>query len=250
MARPQLGPGSARCTNEDNYVLARFARGVLGHHLDCSLRTGERSPPGDRRSRQLRLIVLVGNDPKRSTRGGGRVYARDSEAPADRNLRAPPCAGPTLRCAPRRPSRTEATCSRPAAPTAEAGTQGPGEVITRVSPRSARRSSEDCRGQLRGSAEGRFAVLGAARVTLVYSSSLTLSPSAVPRSRPSPTFRHCLAQVGPQVSLLALASRNNLQAVSIWGSRRICCQDTVRSRTAKRPRVLPSVGDASRVRQA
>ena len=70
--------GSARCANEDNYVLVRFARCVLGtSNLDCTLRSQWfAEPPGDGRrfgqatsTGQLAdlddsdLIVLFGSDP-------------------------------------------------------------------------------------------------------------------------------------------------------------------------------------------
>jgi formate dehydrogenase major subunit len=57
--------GSARATNEDNYVLARFARATLGTpNLDCSHRTGSLPTSGQLADlEQSDLFVLVGNDP-------------------------------------------------------------------------------------------------------------------------------------------------------------------------------------------
>ena len=223
--RKQDGPaamgvlGSARCTNEDNYVLARFARGVLGTpNLDCSLRTGEPLTSGEIGDLDsCDLIVLVGNDPNEEhPAAAARVYrARQRGAgliaiSARRHALAR-LSDVHLAARPGTEAHVLAGLLRLLLEGRDAGDQG--EVITQSvaevgaedMARIAGVSSEDLQ-----KAASRY--LGAARVTIVYSSSLTLSPSAVPAvSALADLSALASAQVGPRVSLLALASRNNLQ---------------------------------------
>ena len=107
--------GSARCANEDNYVLARFARAVLGTpNLDFSLRTGDPLGEGPaRRSGAGRPDRAAG---QRSERGA--PHGRRAHLPRPPAWRAPPRAGHA-------PSRPLPARRRVPADGARSGGEGP-----------------------------------------------------------------------------------------------------------------------------
>lgn len=211
--------GSARCANEDNYVLARFARGVLGTpNLDCSLRTGEPLTSGeigdlDRSD----LIVLVCNDPNEEHPAvSARIYrARQRSAGliviSTRRHALARLADVHLSLRPGAEGHTLAGLTRLIVDSTEA--DGEIEAVRRsvpaISPEEVEKAAGVPAEELRRAAR-RY--LESAQVTLVYSSALTLSPGATAAvSALADLSALARAQVGPQVSLLALASRNNLQ---------------------------------------
>ena len=211
--------GSARCANEDNYVLARFARGVLGTpNLDCSLRSGEPITSGEISDLDRSdLIVLVCNDPNEEHPAvSARIYrARQRDAGliviSTRRHALARLADLHLSLRPGAEGHTLAGLIRLILQSANAD----GEIeavrksIPAISPEEVERIAGVPAEELRRAAS-RY--LESAHVTIVYSSALTLSPGAVPAvSALADLSALARAQVGPQVSLLALASRNNLQ---------------------------------------
>jgi predicted molibdopterin-dependent oxidoreductase YjgC len=215
--------GSARATNEDNYALVRFARSVLGTpNLDCSARLHSPSSAApavglaagemadlDRSD----LILLVGNDPNeehpavssriyRARQRGARLIVgavrRHALARlADLHLRPAPGTGAHLLAA-----LLQAVAAERALPP-EAETVK--ESLSALSPDASGIPADDIAAAARLFEE-------ADRVAIVYSPSLALSPDAGSVLAVLSGFAALGGRDGwPEVSLIGLASRNNLQ---------------------------------------
>jgi predicted molibdopterin-dependent oxidoreductase YjgC len=210
--------GSARATNEDNYVLARFARSVLGTpNLDCSSRTGEPLTSGEIADLdQCDLVLLVGNDPNeehpavsarlyRARQRGAGLIALSARRHAlarlaDAHLSVRPGAEGHVLAALLGLLLTSAGADGEIAALRQRVAEVAPESLTAfgVAPDDLRRVAE--------------LYLKAARVSILYSPSLTASAGAVTAvSALADLSTLGRAQAGPQVSLLALLSRNNSQ---------------------------------------
>ncbi len=206
--------GSARATNEDNYVLARFARGVLGTpNLDCTHRTGSLPTSGDLAAVSASdLCVLVGNDPN-----------EEHPAVSARIYRNRPQGAKLIVIATRRHALARlADVYLPARPGGEAevlrallkallAAHRTGEMTALAE--SVADATAESAGVPAADLEQAAQLLGAAkRTSVLYASSLSTRPHAA-------TVRAALAdlaavgseQAGRTVTLLELLERNNLR---------------------------------------
>jgi predicted molibdopterin-dependent oxidoreductase YjgC len=233
--------GSARCSNEDNYVLARFARATLGTpNIDCSLRHqcvpesadgGTRLGPGTSTGQlsdldDSDLILLVGSD-----------VTEEHPAAAARVYRARQRGAKVVTISTRRhPLARLAEAHLPVRPGAEVRLLGSLLYVLLIEKGLARQEGEwaelrasvadlppeDTAGEtgvpteaVRKAAE---MYAGAQQVAIVYASGLTLSPHASEALQALASLA-ALASEGaqPRVVLLGLLSRNNLQGCRDMG---------------------------------
>jgi predicted molibdopterin-dependent oxidoreductase YjgC len=215
--------GSARAANEDNYALVRFARSILGTpNLDCSARlhsASSASPAVGLAGGELAdldrsdLILLVGNDPNeehpavsariyRARQRGARLIVaavrRHALARlADLHLRPAPGAGAHVLAA----LLQAVAAERPLSSEADALK----ESLSTLSPDACGTSADDIAAAAR-------LFIEAGRVAIVYSPSLALAPDA---GQALAALAGLAARGGreglPEVSLIGLAGRNNLQ---------------------------------------
>ncbi len=235
--------GSARCTNEDNYVLVRFARGSLGtanidssqriQYAPESARTGGAPRPAVDAGRiedldASDLILLVGSDPTeehpavaariyRARQRGARVIAVSARKHplarlADVHLAVRPgaelqwIAGLLHILLVEGEMAGDADISGLAALRASVADLGPEET---------QKATNVPAEALRGAAR---LYLDAKQVAVLYSAGLALSPQAGAAAQALASLAVLGSSgAGPQVSVLGLLGRNNLQGCRDMG---------------------------------
>jgi predicted molibdopterin-dependent oxidoreductase YjgC len=234
--------GSARCTNEDNYVLVRFARAILGTgNLDCSLaRLCSTMPwengagPGPWVStgqlsdlEESDLTILVGSDPAeehpaaaarlhRARQRGARLVTMSTRRHAlarlaDLHLPVEPGAEPRLIGAVLRVllSEEEKEGDR------EGDLAALYESVADMSPEALQQETGVPADSIRQVAQ---LFSQAQRVAIAHASGLALSPGAIEGLRVlSDLAAVGASKAGPHVVLISLLARNNLQGCQDMG---------------------------------